>query len=97
MRWRRITVNERRRFEYVNLVLVGRRDLTRVRAAIECRNTDVIVCSSRNDLDTLESAGEDDNIATSGVRLLVNTTNSNGIKIVIPNDTYTLLRHNKSM
>lgn len=69
MRWRRVTVDERGWLKDANFVLIGRSDLSGVRAAVQCRNADVVVCGSRNDLDTLESACQDDNVATGSVCL----------------------------
>lgn len=69
MRWRCVTMDEWRRLENAHFILVGRCDLAGVRTAVECGNADVVVCGSRNDLDTFEGAGENDDVAASSVCL----------------------------
>ena len=62
-------MNQRGRLENAHLVLVGSGDFSSVGAAIECRNPNVIVNSSRDDLYTFECTREDDDVTASCVRL----------------------------
>lgn len=60
---------QRGRLEDAYLVLVGSRNLARVRAAIERRYSDIVVDSAGDDLDTFEIAGQYYNVASCRVRL----------------------------
>lgn len=55
-------MNQRGRLKNAHFVLVGRGDLPRVGAAVECRNADVIVNCAGNDLYTFECTRENDNV-----------------------------------
>lgn len=69
VRGRCVAVNERCRFKDAHLVLVGGRNFARVCAAVQCRDAYVVVRGARNDLYTLEGAGQDDDVAAGSVSL----------------------------
>lgn len=69
MRRRCIAMDQWRRLEDAHLILVGSRNFSRIGAAVQCRNTNVVVCGTRNDLDTFEGAGKDHDIATGRICL----------------------------
>lgn len=70
VRRRLVVVDERRWLEDAHLVLVGGGDFARVGAAIERRDADVVVRGARYDLHSLEGAGQHDDVAAGGVRLV---------------------------
>lgn len=63
-------VLQRCRLKDANFILVSGRNLSRVRAAIDSRDTHIVVNGPGNDLDPLEIAGQYHNVASCGVGLM---------------------------
>lgn len=62
-------LNHRRGLENAYLVLVGRRYLAGIGAAVQGGYLDVAMVGARYDLDALEGASQDDHIAAGGIGL----------------------------
>ena len=64
-------MDQRCRFENANFVFVGRSDFSRVGAAIECRDADVVVNCAGNDLYTFKCTRKNDDVTACCVRLQI--------------------------
>jgi len=62
-------LNHRRGLKNAYLVLIGRRYLSGIGAAVQGGYLDIAMVGARNDLDALEGACQDDHIAAGGVGL----------------------------
>lgn len=69
MRWWSVAMDKRRRLENAHFILVCCGDFACIRTAVQRRNTYVVVCGARYDLDTFKGTGEDHYIAASSVCL----------------------------
>lgn len=60
---------QRSRLEENDFIFVGGGDLSRVDGAMETRDLNVVMAHTGNDLDAFKGAGEDYNVAASGIGL----------------------------